>query len=643
MIKIFLFSLDLICNLSAFAGVTFLPRSVDDLRFSGKKGVVDLNSMAHVEGAEVAYANYEALKRDFPEIRHYSEKQIQEWILKNFAYVSKTQLKLNNLRQTPVPISPHVEKKGYRPIAYNRADVIPALDDQGHSIGLVDVKGTGIKEGGTKYLSQINQFKEAQGNQEKIDRLRVSDHSDGLMSLGEAIAELTRERATKKIFDIENVKNKKNLQTVESYFIIHLPFQILKEGSRTIPAALYGRQAHLGRSGSASSVHPYTTVKQQDFFGAYVDFGDVQIKHPALSQNPHESFGRESNSQESNAWKWGHQVALAWTRKPDPDKDAIERHLREMLGPIESEWNSIQSQIVPSQPFKLKEAVLNALVNDPQRLYESVSEAMNGKRNEDLDSFVEHILKTGKEPEKVGIAFILAKYNTPRREEFLSLAQKSESAAVRTAVIRGFSSGVSDEKWNPIPFLLQAFKDPNREIRLAAAEALACNSEPKARYLKEPGYFEVVTLGLSHEDPEIRTIFARALAFFWNHIDPPHPELEKKLFLQAINDSDPRVVNYAIASLDEPHPDIAIKYTIALTHPNPEVREKMFHFLTTKDQRWSQSQAAWLELFEELDPKLRNEVIKRMPEEWKKKVGLPKLLKMMHEATRLGEPQKVCP
>ena len=78
-----------------------------------------------VPGSSVAYANYYALKRDFPALKSLTNSAIDEWILRNNAWRS----------------------------------------------------------------------------------YRTGDHSDGLMSLGEAIAEVTRQTAVQMLFDLYNSEN----------------------------------------------------------------------------------------------------------------------------------------------------------------------------------------------------------------------------------------------------------------------------------------------------------------------------------------------------------------------------------------------------------------------------------------------------
>jgi hypothetical protein len=127
---------------------------------------------------------------------------------------------------------------------YGRAGILNA-NYQGKTIGAVDIKGFGNMDGMAGH--QITNYERSKNNSELLDALRTSGHSDGLMSHGEAIAEVTRQTAIQRLFDIHNSKKQTDFETVESYFIIKLPFEILKDGNKRDRAALYGRQAHFSR------------------------------------------------------------------------------------------------------------------------------------------------------------------------------------------------------------------------------------------------------------------------------------------------------------------------------------------------------------------------------------------------------------
>jgi len=311
-------------------------------------GGVEQDRFVEVQGAKVAWANYDALRRDFPSLKGMNETEIDKWILKNYSFISETQLSLQGIRNSQIAKTERT-KVGYRPYSYNRAAVLTANDSAGdlnQSQEMVDIKGIGL---GSKEKAD-QQIRQASERPDSLDTLRTKDHSDGLMSLGEAIAEVTRQTAVQMLFDMENVKNRTAYETIESYFVISLPFEILKDGNRRIPAALYGRQVNWSRvkfyKSPTSIYRDKYGGKQNDGFGAAIDFGAVLVNDPRLAKN----FGSDDPSKEidiktfdaqkSKPWLWGHETAEAFYYRND--QDVVRRHVNEMLSPIKAEWESIR-------------------------------------------------------------------------------------------------------------------------------------------------------------------------------------------------------------------------------------------------------------------------------------------------------------
>jgi hypothetical protein len=298
-----------------------------------------------VNDAQVAWADYGALRRDFPQLRTLTNSAIDQWVLDHFAFVSERQLGLNGIRNSPIPNSGQ-SKKGYRPPYYGRAAVL-----EGDGGGLIDIKGNGLGSDAS-VESMRNSWKAVLEGRGSMEYIRNRDHSDGLMSLGEAIAEVTRQNAAQKLFDLENIKGKAPLQTVESYFVIALPFDILKGRDDRIPAALYGRQAHVGRFQSTLKERVpstlYSDVRggfQHTLSGTAVDFGAVNIEHPALRDmfmKEGLKVGEVLDPQSSNAWDWGHQCARAYR---SGDREVVYRHLQEMLARIDTEWSRLPTAV----------------------------------------------------------------------------------------------------------------------------------------------------------------------------------------------------------------------------------------------------------------------------------------------------------
>jgi HEAT repeat protein len=344
-------SLKILILLWAFSGaqqgltdVRFLPKTKSDLPPETQE-----DEMVHVKGAKVSYLNRFALERDFPFLTGKSKEQMESWILDNFAYISSAQLRLDGIRQSKIPVS--TEKKiGYRPPGWNRSAVVPFKNEKSSDQGLVDLKSVGLPEHKKdKIDEQVSKYLEANktANQESIDALRTKGHSDGLGTHGEAIAEVTRAEALQKIFD-ENRKihPEQKYETVEHYFVIRLPFDILKDGEKKDNAAIIGRQAHYGRIQEPKRIPDSLYIdphgkKQFDLFGDAVDMGGVfptakDFQKSFLTESQKSKFEdgardkKTFNPQESNAWKFAHDVGKAFD---EGDSDAVYRHIREMVGP----------------------------------------------------------------------------------------------------------------------------------------------------------------------------------------------------------------------------------------------------------------------------------------------------------------------
>lgn len=318
-----------------------------------------------VVGAKVSYVNYDALVRDFPALRGKSHQQIDAWVLDNFAYVSEAQAKLNGIRNSDIPTDKSQTKSNYRPEDYNRAAVLEATAD-GKPVGLVDVKGFGHSEDSIqgKIADQIGRFPFA--HEDERDHMRVLDHSDGLMSHGEAIAELTRQAALQKVFDLYNKEHQTDFQTVESYFVIELPFHILKPDGVKIPAALYGRQAHWRSYDDAKTpagVDTYTDFKggrQQTRFGSVIDFGAAIITSLFVKEKFGGPEAGRLDPQESNPWIWGHDCAKAFAAG---DEGVVYRHLAEMLSGIQDQWQKAEIPQLDAATAQARAAVLKDIAD----------------------------------------------------------------------------------------------------------------------------------------------------------------------------------------------------------------------------------------------------------------------------------------
>ncbi len=161
-----------------------------------------------ISSARVVLAEYTLIRKDFPEIKDFSNTQIDEWLIRNTAFVSEQQA-----TQTVVndPITTTSEKRmAYRPREYRRAHVF--VVDTG---GLIDAKGTGAVDpsGGS--------------------------HDNGLATLGDMIREYGYEKLIHAIFERDG-----RFDTVGSYAVIDYGFNIKHPDGGRSRAGTVLRQAH---------------------------------------------------------------------------------------------------------------------------------------------------------------------------------------------------------------------------------------------------------------------------------------------------------------------------------------------------------------------------------------------------------------
>ncbi len=277
-----------------------------------------------LDGAEFAIFREEAFRRDHPQLAHLSTQTLKSFILKRCTILSLAQMKLQGIRFTVDPnfvtSVKNADVEIFRPPGYERAgEVFIKIPDDGiHGENeiQVDLKGLGLPPESERLTRQILEYETALQAQDTaaINAVRRKDHSDGLMSLGEALAEAARQVAAQILFDEYNLKHGTNYQTLETYFVIKLPINILKGDGESIPAAIYGRQVHWGRryhfEAPEGTIDAKAGYIQQTFLGAAIDWGGVSVSSPEF----YERFlagGSLVDPQFSKLWGEAHDVARA--------------------------------------------------------------------------------------------------------------------------------------------------------------------------------------------------------------------------------------------------------------------------------------------------------------------------------------------
>lgn len=176
-------------------------------------------TVVRLTNAKIALVNYPLIRHDFPQTMQWSNDQIDQWLIDEFAFISQKQAE-QTIVNTPIPVS-HETRAAYRPSDYGRALVYDArINDE--FVGLMDVKGAG----------SVNPS--------------MRSHGNGLATLGEALREYLYENLIKRILLAEDLDQK----VVGTYAVIYAGMDVKHADGKTDPAGLILRQAHDRFSGT---------------------------------------------------------------------------------------------------------------------------------------------------------------------------------------------------------------------------------------------------------------------------------------------------------------------------------------------------------------------------------------------------------
>jgi len=315
-----------------------------------------------LSNAKIVFADYSLLRKDFPELRNISNDEIDWWLLRNTAIMSKAQASQDVVN---TPINSYETKSAYRPPDYGRALVIP-VNSPGteNPIGLIDAKGVGALKPALK------------------------DHADGLATLGECIREFVYEKMVNRVFQHSN----SGIKTVGTYAVIDAGFDLRHVDQTTSPAGIVLRQAHNRYEGKGSLFSDDDSLKIEKVLrhygltsagayrhdpveriniqgtksGAVLDFGGFlavekftkpgknfyRYRDPKLLIDPNlpgfvqpdESvrvplniWGTTVSGKEDpkldNVWLWSHDLAKSFRNGTASRQDA-NQHVKNLLGPV---------------------------------------------------------------------------------------------------------------------------------------------------------------------------------------------------------------------------------------------------------------------------------------------------------------------
>ncbi len=339
-----------------------------------------------LQDARIVMADYPLLRLDFPELRNLSSEEIDDWLIKNTAVMSKTQASQEIVN---TKINSWATKSAYRPPEYGRALVIPVSKPYAplatEEIGLIDAKGVGA----------VNPA--------------LRDHGDGLATLGECIREFVYEKMVNKVFD----HSKSGIKTVGTYAVIDAGFDLRHTDKSTSPAGIVLRQAHERYVSKSSLFSEENSLKIENILrrygltsagayrsdsierinvqgtkkGAVLDFGgfltvdhfEKRAKHfygnkilidakLANAIQPDESiripleiWGSTVSGKEDpkldNVWLWSHDLARAF-REGRANRNDANQHVRNLLNPV---YEKLSHTVVGASPQNCLELINNLL------------------------------------------------------------------------------------------------------------------------------------------------------------------------------------------------------------------------------------------------------------------------------------------
>jgi len=199
----------LMMSLTLFSSVA--AHASPPLRDPAKLWEAKEETVLKLKHARVIIADYDLIRKDFPEISKMSNLQIDQWLVDHTGYLSIQQVAQQEVNG-PVPVTGEATT-AYRPREYGRAHVFKA----GH--GLIDAKGSG-----------------------GIDP-HAGFERTGLATLGEMIREYLMEKLVSKAFKHMGGK----YETVPCYAVLDLGFSAKGSGTKDqdVPAGMVLRRAHV--------------------------------------------------------------------------------------------------------------------------------------------------------------------------------------------------------------------------------------------------------------------------------------------------------------------------------------------------------------------------------------------------------------
>ncbi len=316
--------------------------------------------------SKVMIADYELIRKDFPDIAHYSNDQIDFWLYKHTAFISIPQAE-QNIVNSLIPVNKAEKITAYRPPEYGRALVFNVTNSKGADFGLIDIKGSGSISPSQK------------------------SHGNGLASLGESLREFSYEKMVSSVVAHSGIDNK----VVGSYAVIDAGFDIVHSDGSKSRAGLYLRQAHkrytsadTGRGNGwldkavrnrfENLLTKYGIYANENIQGTVdnhlFDFGHFVVKDEVIKDNirvnvdtkysvPFDIWGyNKSNkgdgsrwefSKLDNPWIWSHETSEAFA-KGNISRHDVWLHHYNLIKPVQEKLSEVERPIEFSKKLGFK-------------------------------------------------------------------------------------------------------------------------------------------------------------------------------------------------------------------------------------------------------------------------------------------------
>lgn len=212
-------------------------------------------TVLHVKTARVAIADYQVLKRDFPELTAWSDEEIDAWLLQEGAWMAQSQVSLGSIQgiHDPIQTDEGVLRRAFRPGGYGRALML-SVKAPGASLE-TNLQDRLAVENDRLFRYDFTGLFDAKGVGAQIPTR--GSHSNGVADLREMLQEFATEKLVHSLFK----NSKEPYDTVESYAVLDLGFKMKTEFGEELPAAVILRQAHVrdwsanGRKVSIGDLH----------------------------------------------------------------------------------------------------------------------------------------------------------------------------------------------------------------------------------------------------------------------------------------------------------------------------------------------------------------------------------------------------